>query len=156
MIVPVAIMAAIRKGQAGGSSRCASAYWGLQCFIVSVRGSFAAIGATGVGLAFTLFVTNRKQKGAIAMLLVCTAVCVGTVFQSPMYEKPIPGGGKRRTETGLYRHAGGGRRGFWARDYGLTGEALERQRLVGAYHFYLGGLVEKYGISRDRSLRRNH
>ena len=36
----------------------------------------------------------------------------------------------------------------WARDYGLTGEALERQRLVGAYHFYLGGLVEKYGISR--------
>ena len=148
MIVPVAIMAAIRKGTSRWIQPlciCVLGFAVLYCF--GTRLSLAAIGATGVGLAFTLFVTNRKQKGAIAMLLVCTAVCVGTVFQSPMYENQ-----SRVAENAVRKQAyidtlvAGDE--AWARDYGLTGEALERQRLVGAYHFYLGGLVEKYGISR--------
>ena len=80
MIVPVAIMAAIRKGTSRWIQPlciCVLGFAVLYCF--GTRLSFAAIGATGVGLAFTLFVTNRKQKGAVAMLLVCTAVCVYSV-----------------------------------------------------------------------------
>ena len=148
IIVPVVIMAAIRKG----TSRwirplCVCVLGFAVLYFFGTRLSFAAIGATGVGLAFTLFVADRKKKGAIAMLLVCTAVCVGAVFQSPMYENQ-----SRVAENAVRKQAyidtlvAGDE--AWARDYGLKGEALERQRLVGAYHFYLGGLVEKYGVSR--------
>ena len=115
------------------------------------RLAYAAIFATAVGMAFTLFVADREKRRSIVLLLVCAAVCLGGFFQSPMYENrsvmTLNAADKQeRIDTLVAGSAA------WAEAYGLEGDTYERVRLLGAYHAYLSGLVEKYGIARVAEL----
>lgn len=148
MVVPVVVMNAMQKETKqifGQLAVCAVGFGVL--FFFGTRLAYLAIFATAVGLAFTLVVTDRRRRGAIALLLACAAVCGALLPVSPMYEN----------QTRVAQNAVLKQRQIdefvaadeaFARRQGLEGLQLERARLVGAYDFYLSGLVEKYGIAR--------
>ncbi len=148
MIVPVVIMGAIRrKGKAWLPQLAVCALGFAMLFFFGTRLSFLAILATAVGLAFTILVAAREKKRVIAVLLVCAAVCVGCFPYSPMYQNQL-----RVAHNAVLKQENIDARvesdGAVARRHHLEGVHYERARLVGAYHFYLDGLVEKYGIAR--------
>lgn len=147
MIVPVVIMGAIQKNTKRIWTQlfvCALGFGML--FFFGTRLSFLAIFATAIGLAFTVLVTDRQKKRSIAVLLVCAAVCVGCFPHSPMYQNQLRVAENAQIkqemiDTMVLADS------QMAAQY-LDGIHYERARLVGAYHFYLDGLVEKYGIAR--------
>lgn len=151
ILIPVSIMTVIQKS-ARMLPQIALCVLGFgMLYLFGTRLAYAAIFATAVGLAFTLFVADREKRRSIVLLLVCAAVCLGGFFQSPMYENrsvmTLNAADKQeRIDTLVAGSAA------WAEAYGLEGETYERVRLLGAYHAYLSGLVEKYGIARVAEL----
>lgn len=149
MIVPVVIMGVIRREEKRWLPQLLVCMLGFaMLFFFGTRLSFLAILATAVGLAFTLLVVPKeKKKRSIAVLLVCAAVCVGCFPYSPMYQNQmrVAQNAVLKQENIDARVAGDAAA---AERYHLEGVHYERARLVGAYHFYLDGLVEKYGIAR--------
>ena len=148
ILVPVTIMAVIQKETKTIVPQvliCALGFMLLYFF--GTRLTFAAIFATAIGLAFTLLVADRNKKRFIVLLLVCAALCLGGIFQSPMYrnQSQVAENAQAKQAYADTLVAGGT---AWAESYGLEGEAYEQMRIAGAYHYYLGGLVEKYGLAR--------
>ena len=148
MVVPVAMMAVLQKAEKRivAVGVCLAGFAVL--FFFGTRLSFAAILATAVGLAVTLQVTDRRKKRSIAILLVCAGICMAAAPLSPMMQNQhrVSGSFDRKQERIDAMIAGDS---DWAAQYGTAGDTLyERCRLTGAYHFYIGDLVEKYGLAR--------
>lgn len=149
VLVPVSIMAVIRRKGKNLLPQVLICLVGFGVlFFFGTRLTFAAIFATAVGLAFTLAVADRRKKGAIAVLLVCAGLCLAMFQYSPMYQNQSRVGSsfdqkQARIDAMIEGDS------VWAAQYGGEGDVLyERCRLVGAYHFYAGDLVEKYGLAR--------
>ena len=152
IIVPVTIMAVIQKKTKTMVPQVLICVLGFAVlYFFGTRLTFAAIFATAIGLAFTLFVADRKKKKAIVLLLLCAALCLGGIFQSPMYrnQSQVAENAQAKQAYADTLVAGGT---AWAESYGLEGQAYEHMRIAGAYHYYLGGLVEKYGLARVAAL----
>lgn len=152
ILIPVSIMTVIQKSGKRLIPQILICVLGFGIlYLFGTRLAYAAIFATAVGLAFTLLVADREKWRSAVLLLVCAAICVGGFFQSPMYanRSAMTVNAERKQEhiDALVEGSGA-----WAAAYGLEGEAYEQMRLVGAYHAYLSGLVEKYGMARVTEL----
>ena len=151
MVVPVALMTVIQKKEWSMPLKTALCVIGFGLlFLFGTRLTFAALLLTGVGLSFTILVADRRQIRSAVMLLLCTAICAVGIGHSPMLrnrqqmaeniiiKQEILDALVADDEAQASRH--------------VEGELLEQTRLVGAYHYYLGGLVEKYGLPRVAEL----
>ena len=149
VLVPVSIMAVIRRKERRPLLQVLVCLVGFGVlFFFGTRLTFAAIFATAIGLVFTLLVADRQKKRAVAVLLVCAGLCLAAVQYSPMYQNQSRVGNsfdqkQARIDAMIEGDSA------WAAQYGAEGDDVyERCRLVGAYHFYAGDLVEKYGLAR--------
>lgn len=146
ILVPVSLMWVIRRTNGWRVIPACVLGFGILYFF-GTRLTFAAILATAFGLAFTLLVTDRKRIGTTLLLCLCAVICIGAVTKSPMYENQKRVAANAELKQELIDTLISGDEA-WARSYGLEGKTYENMRVLGAYHFYLGGLVEKYGIER--------
>ena len=148
MVVPVVIMGAIQKETKHIWHQLAICALGFgMLFLFGTRLSYAAILATAVGLIFTILVVDRRRKRSIGVLLACLAVCVAAFPLSPMYENQSRVGENAKYKE-VHIEAMVAADTARAERLGLQGEEFELCRIESAYDYYLGGLVEKYGLQR--------
>ena len=148
MAVPIVIMGAIQKETKHTFYQFAICVLGFGIlYFFGTRLSFVAILATAVGLTFTILVADRSKKRSIFALLACAAICVGCFKWSPMYQNRLrvaENAELKQTLIDLMVESDS----IWAKEHGLEGEDYELHSISGAYNYYLGGLVEKYGLER--------
>ncbi len=148
MTVPIVVMGAIQKETKHVFYQFAICALGFGIlYFLGTRLSFAALLATAAGLTFTILVADRSKKRSIFALLICATICVGCFKWSPMYQNRLrvaENADIKQTLIDLMVESDS----TWAEDHGLEGEAYRLHSISGAYSYYLGGLVEKYGLQR--------
>ncbi len=147
-IVPVAVAWGLDRWKDCWVRQSAVTLGGLALlFFLGTRLSYLALFATGVGLALTLLLTDRRRKKTLAALLACTAIFLLAFPISPMYRNQTLVGEnavkKQAYIDSLIREDEKA-----ALDQGLSGDALRLARLESAYDYYLGGLVDRFGLER--------
>lgn len=152
MLVPVVVAFVVeRKGYRPGWTLGASlvSLGVLYCF--GTRLAYAALLGTGLGLALSLLILKGTRRlptlCAAAALLACTALALGTVTLSPMYEND-----RQKGDNLLLKQEDIDR--MVAEDdaqavrAGLAEEERRTARLRTAYEVYLAGPTERFGLER--------
>lgn len=122
-------------------------------YFFGTRLAFLALAVTGIGLTLVMLITDRRRKGCIAVLLLCTLVFLALAPLSPMYRnQALVSQNAALKQAQIDRLVAADEAA--AKSDGLTGNDLQLARLHGAYEEYLGGLVHKFGMKRVALLYR--
>ncbi|MGM9640485.1 MAG: O-antigen ligase family protein [Faecousia sp.] len=147
-LVPVVLVCAIQRWKNRNLRLCLAILGCLGIlYFFGTRLSYLALFATGIGLVITLLITDRSQKRVMALLLACTLLFLAAFPVSPMYRNQVLVGQnavkkQERIDTLVAQDQ------QRALDAGLSQEQVALARLSGAYEYYLGGLVHRYGLER--------
>ena len=146
MVVPVALAAFLQRRQAKPLAAAIAVALSLGVlYLFATRLSYLALAATGLGLTIAFLVSDRSRKSTIALLLAGTCLFLALLPVSPMYrnQQAVARNAQRKQAQIDSLIALDERK---ALDNHLQGQALRLARLERAYHAYLGGLVDRFGL----------
>lgn len=147
-IVPVAVAWGLDRWRDCWTKQTAVTLAGLALlFFLGTRLSYLALLATGVGLALTLLLTDRRRKKTLVILLACTLIFLLAFPISPMHRnQTLVGENTVKKQAHIDTLIEADEKA--ALEAGLSGEELKLARLESAYEYYLDGLVPRFGLER--------
>ncbi|MBP3633481.1 MAG: O-antigen ligase family protein [Oscillospiraceae bacterium] len=158
MLVPVALCWVLEKKKSMKvfALTCAVGFGVLYFF--ATRLAYVAMIGVGVGLPVCLLIMKKTQKldvkKPIAILLVCTAVCLGAYSLSPMEKNNmLVERNKLLKQQDIDAMVAADE--AEALEAGLEGERLELARIESAYEEYLEGPTGHFGLERTAQLYDN-
>ncbi len=117
----------------------------LILYLYATRLAYAALLMTTAGIVITLLISDRKAVKSIILLSLAFVIFLSVLPFSPMQKNQYMVGEnaikKQEKIDNLISEYDAE-----ARKAGLTGQELKVARLEGAYRYYLGGLVERFGL----------
>lgn len=148
MVVPVALAAILQRRSTKPLAAAIAVLLSLGVlYLFATRLSYLALFATGLGLTIAFWVTTPRKKSAIALLLAGTCLFLALLPVSPMVrnQQAVARNAQRKQAQIDALIALDEQK---ALDHHLQGQALRVARLERAYHAYLGGLVDRFGLEK--------